>query len=181
MSPTAEPVTVTVARRVAPGHEQQFEAWYDGIIGVASRFPGFLGSGILRPHRAGHDWHVVYRFADAAALARWEGSRERAGWLARAEELAEETGVERVSGLETWFELPGRTAPAPPRWKMALVTVTAIIPLALLMNTLVLPVLADWPLVARTLVFSCSLTVLMTWVVMPRLTRLFRPFLYGDR
>lgn len=176
-----EPVTVTVARRVAPGMEPEFETWYDGIIGCAARFPGFLGAGILRPNEAGQDWHVVYRFADEESLHRWEVSAERADWLHRAEAFAEETGVQRVSGLETWFSLPGRTAPAPPKWKMASVTILAIIPLVLLMNVLVLPLLEGWPLLARTLVFSGTLTGLMTWVVMPRFTRLFRRFLYGRR
>jgi len=176
-----EPVTVTVARRVAPGMEPEFETWYDGIIGCAARFPGFLGAGILRPNEAGQDWHVVYRFADEASLHRWEVSAERADWLHRAEAFAEEIGVQRVSGLETWFSLPGRTAPAPPKWKMAAVTILAIIPLVLLMNVLVLPLLEGWPLLARTLVFSGTLTGLMTWVVMPRFTRLFRRFLYGRR
>ncbi|MGH3657576.1 MAG: antibiotic biosynthesis monooxygenase [Micromonosporaceae bacterium] len=175
------PVTVTVARRVAPGRESEFEDWYEGIIGAASRYSGFLGAGILRPHSAGGEWHVVYRFADNAALHRWEASDERAVWLARADDFVEETGVHRVSGLETWFALPGRTAPAPPRWKMFLVTLTAIVPLVLLMNVTVLPLLADWPLIARTLVFSGALTGLMTWLVMPRVTRLFRRFLYGGR
>jgi antibiotic biosynthesis monooxygenase (ABM) superfamily enzyme len=181
LSDTAEPVTVTVARRVAAGREHDFEQWYDGIIGAASRYPGFLGSGVLRPHTMGHDWHVVYRFSDPDSLNRWESSPERAAWLRKAEELAQETGVERVSGLETWFSLPGRTAPAPPRWKMFLVTLMAIVPLVLLMNIFVLPALRSWPLVARTLVFSGTLTSLMTWVVMPRITRAFRRFLYGDR
>ena len=175
------PVTVTVARRVAPGLEPEFEQWYDGIIACAARFPGFLGAGILRPNEMGQDWHVVYRFADDAALRRWETSAERADWLHRAESFAEETGVQRVSGLETWFSLPGRTAPAPPKWKMASVTILAIIPLVLLMNVFVLPLLDGWPLVARTLIFSGTLTLLMTWVVMPRLTRVFRRFLYGAR
>jgi hypothetical protein len=175
------PVTVTVARRVAPGCERDFEDWYDGIIGAASRFPGFLGAGILRPHAMGGEWHVVYRFADAEDLRRWEASPERAQWLVRAERFAEETGVHRVSGLETWFAMPGRTAPAPPRWKMFLVTLAAIVPLVLLMNVLVLPVLSGWPMLARVLVFSGTLTGLMTWVVMPRMTRLFRRFLYPPR
>ena len=61
------------------------------------------------------------------------------------------------------------------RW----VTLGAIVPLVLLMNLTVLPLLSGWPLVARTLVFSGTLTGLMTWVVMPRMTRLFRRFLYG--
>lgn len=178
VTPAAEPVTVTVARRVAPGREAEFERWYDGIIAAACRFPGFLGAGVLRPNAVGDDWHVIYRFADAASLRRWEGSSERARWLRRAKAFAEETGVRRVSGLETWFAMPGRTAPAPPRWKMAAVTLLGIVPLVLLMNVLVLPVLKEWPLVARTLVFSGTLVSLMTWVVMPRLTRIFRHFLY---
>ena len=57
LSRTDEPVTVTVARRVAAGREPEFEQWYDGVIAAASRFPGFLGSGVLRPHTVGHDWH----------------------------------------------------------------------------------------------------------------------------
>jgi antibiotic biosynthesis monooxygenase (ABM) superfamily enzyme len=181
LSRTAEPVTVTVARRVAVGREREFEQWYDGIIGAASRYPGFLGSGVLRPHTAGQDWHVVYRFADPDSLGHWERSPERAEWLRKAEDLVQETGVSHVTGLETWFAMPGRTAPAPSRWKMFLVTLVAIVPLVLLMNVLVLPHLTDWPLVARVLVFSGTLTGLMTWVVMPRVTRLFRRFLYGGR
>jgi antibiotic biosynthesis monooxygenase (ABM) superfamily enzyme len=178
-----DPVTVTVARRVAPGRAADFEDWVDGIVAAAQKYDGFLGSGILRPKEAcggdAGDWHVVYRFADSASLHRWEVSPERAEWLARADDFVEETGVNRVSGLETWFALPGRTAPAPPRWKMFLVTLAAIVPLVLLMNLLVLPHIAGWPLVGRTLVFSGTLTGLMTWVVMPRMTRLFRGFLYG--
>lgn len=180
-SPPAQPVTVTVARRVAPGREEDFERWYDGIIGAASRFPGFLGAGVLRPTGVGQEWHVVYRFADDAALHRWEVSPERGSWLRRAEDFAEETAQRRVSGLETWFAMPGRTAPAPPRWKMAVVTLLAIIPLVLVMNLTVLPLLRDWPLVLRTIVFALILTSLMTWVVMPRVTRLFRRFLYRGR
>jgi hypothetical protein len=179
----SEPVTVTVARRVAPGREREFEDWYDGIIGCASRFPGFLGAGILRPKEArggdAGDWHVVYRFADGPSLHRWEASPERADWLRRADEFVEETGVSKVSGLETWFAMPGRTAPAPPKWKMFIVTLIAIVPLVLLMNIFVLPLLSGWWLIARTLVFSGTLTGLMTWVVMPRMTWLFRRFLYG--
>ena len=42
--------------------------------------------------------------------------------------------MHRVSGLETWFALPGRTAPAPPRWKMFLVSLAAIYTLQLAFN-----------------------------------------------
>ena len=121
-SPEDASVTVTVARKVAPGREADFEEWVQGIVEAAAKFPGFLGAGALRPPEAGREWHVVYRFADADKQRAWETSAERAAWLARADEFACETGATHVSGLEPWVALPGRTAPAPPKWKMAVVT-----------------------------------------------------------
>jgi len=78
--------------------------------------------GSLAPGPCALPRHVVYRFADADKQRAWEESAERAAWLARADEFARQTGTTHVSGLETWFALPGRTAPAPPKWKMAVVT-----------------------------------------------------------
>ena len=69
-----EPVTVTVARRVAPGREAEFEAWAADLTVAGARFPGFLGAGLLRPGHAGGEWHVVYRFDSASHLEVWERS-----------------------------------------------------------------------------------------------------------
>ena len=179
-SPEAEraPVTVTVARKVAAGREADFEAWVNGVLDTASKFPGFLGAGVLRPPASSQQWHVVYRFEDAATQQAWEHSAERAAWLAKAGDFADETGVKRVSGLETWFELPGRTAPAPPKWKMALVTFCAIYPLALAISVFLSPKVTGWPLLARAVVFPAILVPTMTWVAMPWLTRLLQGWLY---
>jgi uncharacterized protein len=148
-SPEDASVTVTVARKVAPGREADFEEWVQGIMAAGAKFPGFLGGGVLRPPHAGREWHVVYRFADADKQRAWEASAERAAWLARADEFARETGTTHVSGLETWFALPGRTAPAPPKWKMALVTFAAVYPLALLVTVALAPRTVAWPLLLR--------------------------------
>jgi len=43
-----EPVTVTVARRVAPGREGEFEAWAEKLTRASALFPGFLGAGLQR-------------------------------------------------------------------------------------------------------------------------------------
>ena len=176
--PDVQPVTVTVARRVVVGYEQEFTDWAEQALAAAARRPGFLGGGVLRPPHAGADWHIVYRFASSDALARWESSDERAELLRQADELIEQQRVMRTTGLETWFEMPGRTAPAPPRWKMAAVTILAIIPIAYVLNVLLLPRVAGWPVLVRTLVFAALLTSLMTWAVMPRMTRWFANFLY---
>jgi antibiotic biosynthesis monooxygenase (ABM) superfamily enzyme len=164
------PVTVLVARSVRPGMEVEFEDWADELTRAASGFPGFLGAGLLRPGHVGEDWHVVYRFATPDALAAWESSSTRAELLAQGERVMSTGKVRHVSGLETWFEVPGRTAPAPPRWKMFVVSAPAIFVLQLLLN-----------LVLRVALISFTVTALMTWLVQPRLARLLQNWLYGPR
>jgi uncharacterized protein len=174
-----EPVTVTVARRVAPGRQHEFEEWAQRLTTAASDYPGFLGAGLLRPGHVGQEWHVVYRFDSPRHLEDWESSAVRDTLLHEADHLIENTATHRVTGLETWFELPGLTAPAPPRWKMFLVSVACIYSLQLLFNLTVGPSLAGWPLPLRGAALAGTVTALMTWVVMPRLARLLESWLYA--
>jgi len=173
------PVTVTVARRVAPGREVEFEEWAERLTRAAAAYPGFLGAGLLRPGHVGEDWHVVYRFDSPQHLADWENAPERKAMLASGEHLMETTAIHRVSGLETWFALPGRTAPAPPRWKMFVVSVAGIYSLQLLFNVAVGRAVAPWPLPLRVAALAATVTALMTWLVMPRLARMLASWLYA--
>jgi uncharacterized protein len=173
----AEPVTVTVARRVAPGREADFEEFSDALTRAATAYPGFLGAGMLRPGHVGDPWHVVFRFDSAAHWRAWEDSPERAALLATGEDLVHSTDMHRVSGLETWFALPSRTAPAPPRWKMFLVSVAGIYSLQLVLNLAVEPL--GLPVAVRVALVAVAVTALMTWLVMPRAARLLQDWLYA--
>jgi uncharacterized protein len=173
------PVTVTVARRIAPGRENDFEDWAARLTEAAGHFPGFLGAGLLRPAHVGQDWHVVYRFDSAEHLAAWEQSDIRAALLFEGEELMRTTGIHRITGLETWFSVPGRTAPAPPRWKMFAISVVGIYLLQLVINLGLGRLVRTWPLPLRLVVFVSIVTALMTWLVMPRAARVFQRWLYA--
>jgi antibiotic biosynthesis monooxygenase (ABM) superfamily enzyme len=175
------PVTVLVARHVQPGKEVEFEDWAESLTRAASVFDGFLGAGLLRPGHTGEDWNVVYRFANPEALARWEDSPIRAKLLAEGERVMSTASVRRVSGLETWFELPGRTAPAPPKWKMFVVSGSVILTLQLILNLVAHGVAPDLWLVVRVAVISVTVTALMTWLVQPWVVRLLENWLYGPR
>ncbi|MGS0686357.1 hypothetical protein ACVBEQ_14615 [Nakamurella sp. GG22] len=175
----AEPVTVTVARRVAAGREVDFENWSDELTLAAAQFSGFLGAGRLRPSRLGEPWHVVFRFDSPGNLRAWEESAERAALLTRGEHLVEATDMHRVSGLETWFTLPGRTAPAPPKWKMFLVSATVFYLLNVTLSLLYGWALVDVPLPVRILLVSVPVTGIATWLVMPRVARWLRSWLYA--
>jgi uncharacterized protein len=65
----------------------------------------------------------------------------------------------------------------PPRYKVALLTWAGAYALITLIFALLGPAMAAWPLALRTLVVSATMVVVLTWLVMPRLTRLFRTWL----
>lgn len=175
----AEPVTVTIARTVAAGRAAEFEEWSNKLTAAASSFPGFLGAGMLRPSHLGDPWHVVFRFDDAVHLRDWEVSSDRAAVLAKGEHLVESTDMHRVSGLETWFELPGRTAPAPPKWKMFLTSGTVFFLLNVTLSLIYGWAVKSWPLPLRVVVVSYPVTAIATWLVMPRVARLLQGWLFG--
>ncbi len=174
-----EPVTVTVARRIAAGREADFEDWSDELTAAAANYAGFLGAGRLRPSRVGDPWHVVFRFDSAEHLREWEVSPERTAMLRVGEHLVEGTDMHRVSGLETWFSLPGRTAPAPPKWKMFLVSATVFYLLNLTLSLTYGWALDGWPLPLHIVVISVPVTAIATWLVMPRAARWLQKWLYA--
>lgn len=182
----ARAVTVLIARRVAPGAVAGFEAAMQGMLAAANGFAGHLGGQLVPPEEAGNGtepllYHVVFAFDSEAHLAAWQSSPERAHWLAQvAPHTVGAQQLRRVSGLDYWFARPGATTrAAPPRWKVAVVTWLGIFPTVLLLFVTVAPLLEHWLLVPRVMVITALVVLLMTWVVAPRLTRLFKPWLYS--
>ena len=177
------PVTAIASLRVKSGKEQEFEEWVSGILGAAAEFPGYLGSNVVRPSDPDDDeFQILFKFDHASNLKRWEESGERRAWLRRVQPLVHEENVRVLTGLETWFTLPSRPGePAPPRYKMAIVTWIAVFPLATVIFALTHPLLGGLPTVIRTLVFTLIMVTTMTYVVMPRMTRLFSFWLYPKK
>jgi antibiotic biosynthesis monooxygenase (ABM) superfamily enzyme len=178
-----EPVTVVVSRRVKPGREAEYEQWIRDVTEVALPFEGHLGMNVFKPVKAGEPYVLVYKFDSGENLDRWLKSDVRAGFVQRAEDMCIESHAEHVSGLESWFQLPGAKAVLPPpKWKMALVTGCTVWVMGLGLNPLVREPLSGYlpgPVVA--LVATSVMVVLLTWIVMPNLTKLLRKWLFVDK
>jgi antibiotic biosynthesis monooxygenase (ABM) superfamily enzyme len=181
------PVTVSITRHVEPERLDQMVAWVRAGSSLAERFPGFLGTGWVRPSAGSDEWHMLYRFDSSASLAHWEASPQRAWWLESALGLVGESRRERRTGIEGWFDQPqehdvedlGGTGTAPPRWKQAVMIWTAFFPLSLLTNVLVTAVAPGLPVVLRVLVSTVAMTPVMTYLVLPQLTRRLEWWLQG--
>jgi antibiotic biosynthesis monooxygenase (ABM) superfamily enzyme len=135
-----------------------------------------------KKHSAGqqNEWQLILRFDNEDNLKRWEESPVSRSWAARADALTVNAPkVEHVNGLEAWFTLPERNAaPAPPKWKTAIVSALAIYPLISFIPGLLAPLTRSLPMWLANLVTIVLIMPLVTWVVMPLMTRLFRPWLY---
>ena len=183
------PVTVSIARHVDPDREAEMVSWMQAGMGLAGRFDGFLGAGWVRPEKDSETWHVLYRFDDADALAAWESSHERQWWRDAGDGLGVvDSRVERRTGIEGWFDEAAtrdirdlRLAPAaPPRYKQAVVIWLAFFPLSLLSSWVLAQVAPDLALVERVLLTTLVMTPLMTYVVLPRMTRALSWWLQGE-
>lgn len=169
-----------MTRRVRPGHEPFYEQFLEGIIAAASEFPGHLGVEVFRPQSAtAGEYRTVYRFDNAEHLRAWLDSEVHAAWLGRAEpHVIGPMRTSFVTGLESWFTLPGARGTPPPPYKMALLTWITIFPLITAIVAITGPLLEELPMVLRLGITTALAVPLMTWVVMPRVTRLLRAWLY---
>jgi antibiotic biosynthesis monooxygenase (ABM) superfamily enzyme len=86
------------------------------------------------------------------------------------------TEIRARSAASTPSERPRRSAGPPPH-KLALLTWASAYAVITAILAALGPTLASWPLALRTLVLSGLMVVALTWLIMPVMTRLFRPWL----
>ena len=175
-----EPVTVLVSRKVKPGREPDYERWIRDVTKAALRYQGHLGMTIFRPEKAGEPYVLVYKFDSGEHLDVWTHSDERKRFVDEAQTMTSEEHVEHVGGLESWFRLPGTKAVlAPPKWKMAVVTGTCVWLMGMAIGAPLRHALEDHvPLPVVSLITTAIMVALLTWVVMPNLTKVLRRWLF---
>jgi uncharacterized protein len=185
---SAQPVTVVVTRRVKLGREPDYEAWLQRLQAEARALPGYLGVTTQRPAAGGPREYVsAIRFATLADLRAFEGSELRARHLALVADLVEADAVwERMTGLEFWFTPPPGTVVAQPsRPRMALVMIVVVFGLVLSIGSLVnaaaamLPLPVPYPL--RLLLTITLEVLLMTYWLMPQITRRLARWIYPSQ
>ena len=177
----AEPVTVVYSWEVQPGRNADFEQWLQGIDAQAAHFPGYQSVTWLRPETGSRLYHAIVRFNDSSSLTDWMRSETRATWQTKVTGIATEVDPRlTTTGMETWFSLPRTPVHPPSRWKMALVTGCAVYPLVPLLDFLVGDTIEHWPLLLRLAVAPALLSVILTYAVLPAVSRILQRWLYPD-
>jgi antibiotic biosynthesis monooxygenase (ABM) superfamily enzyme len=180
--PRGESVTAVIRHHVRPDMASVYEKWLKRIVPIAERFPGHRGVHVIQPPAGSTLYTVTIRFDSLLHAEDWFKSAARHALLVEVlPMLAADEEVQTVTGLEFWFQ-PGPGQKPARRYKQFLLTLSVIFPL-----TLVVPWgvqwLATWVpplhnLYAGHFVAAAIVVALMTYVLMPRITRRVAGWLY---
>ena len=187
----SNPVTVIVKRIAKKDKINEFEEWLSRISKEFSKQDGSMGIDIIRPtnsNKTKSEYVIIFRFNTYDNLEKWEKSAIRNEWLQKSWELSEaHYDVQKLTGLEFWFTpylKDGSSSRVPinppPRYKMVIVTipVISILLLTLVPQIRVLTEMLSIPYVIGLVIAIIILVLLMTYVIMPLLTKLLRSWLY---
>jgi uncharacterized protein len=148
-----------------------------------------MGIDIIRPtdKDSKPEYVIIFRFNNYDNLTKWENSSIRNEWLQKGRELVQaDPDVQKLTGLEFWFtpyskkSLGLMLVISPPRYKMVIVTIPVI---SLLLLTLVPQIhfVTERLFIPYSIRFIIAITItaiLMTYMIMPLLTKLLRPWLF---
>jgi len=181
-----QPKTVAfiITHKIRAGEEERYEGWLAEIFEASSRFPGYLGREIFRPSDGGRKYTSVVRFDSLDSLNGWAESETRQAFVSKVRDLLERGDlVEIRSGIDFWFTPEG--VKPPKLWKQFVLTVSAVYPLSLIIPFFILiplrklaPVLGN--VFISSMLMAAILTGMLTFVIMPRYTRLMKRWLYSN-
>ena len=173
-------VTAVISHYIRPGRESGYEDWLEGISATARKFEGHEGVTILRPQAGSRkEYVIILRFNKYRNLCNWMRSKERQEWIERAKPLTEKSeNVQILTGLEALVSLPNNASPPPPKYKTAFVTWIGVFLCVSVLGYFLAPYLAGLPYLLRQAIMTGLVVILLAYVVMPRLTRLFSGWLH---
>ena len=175
--------TNIISEIVKPGSQQDFEAWSKRINKVVAQQPGFISSDILRPRDKNHlEYIIIIRFETHDTLNIWRTSETFKAIFKDVEpHLVSYQSQQQSHGIEQWFELSEHEmhqAAKPSFYKLVLMGIIAVYPLVLLSNFALGPVTSNLPYWLAILISVIFISLLMTYPVMPLISKVLSPWLY---
>ena len=169
---SSAPIHIAITRRVRPGCEAEFQQALREFFQTSFAHDGVLGASMLvpPPGSGSPEFGILRTFANEQDRDAFYESPMFKAWEEKSRPLAEGEWVSRqLHGLEAWFRSP---QDPPARWKMALLTWTAVWPVSMAVRALLNPFIGQTaPHIIFAGVVAGGIVVVLTWVVMPLLVK----------
>ncbi len=176
-STTGQPVTAVASVRLRPGAESRYRALHDELLERLEAFDGYLWSTFYEAvPGVQDDTVVVFAFEDRSSLDAWLVSEARTEVLDRMDDLVEgDRTLNVVGGFAGWFPDNGGTSVK--IWKQSAVVLLALFPTALVLGSLKERFLPGLPWAPGVFLGNALGVAILSWILMPWLTRLLEPWL----
>ena len=174
-------IHIAITRRVRAGMENEFQSALREFLHTSFGHDSVQGASMLTPPPGSdsREYGILRTFATEADRDAFYESPMFKAWDERARALTEGEAVYReLNGLEAWFR---SSEGPPPRWKMAVATLLGVYPTSLFLGLTVGRWTRDLPMLAGVLLFAAVMVALLTWVVMPIVTRLLHSWLHPEK
>jgi antibiotic biosynthesis monooxygenase (ABM) superfamily enzyme len=172
---------IAITRRVRPGCEAEFQQALREFFQASFSHGGVLGATMIVPPPGveSREFGILRTFADEKERDDFYASPIFKAWEAKCGPLTESGSwtYRPLHGLEAWFRSP--QAP-PARWKMAVATFAGVFPTAAILNLTLGRAIQSWPFIPGSAVFNAGMVALLTWVVMPLVTRALHGWLHSE-
>ena len=175
--------TIVISSYVKEGVEAEYEEQLKQIIDAAKSFQGYQGVQVIKPASSENEYLLFVRFDSRSNYKKWESSSERQHHKKLLQPyLKKESYIRYQEGLEFWFNNQKSMPTVPPtKWKMALLTWATIYPLILTLSYLVGLMLKYTHIFINMMVVSITLVLLMTYLLMPTVTRIFSFWIFPKK
>jgi len=167
------PAAMVFTHRVAREKVENYLAWRRKAIAAQAHYPGYLATEFYEPHDKRDEWVDIVRFDSPAHLINWMRSKERLALLKEIDPIVESMHAHRVTGLEGWFAVnrgPDAPTSGPPPWKQMLTVLFALYPTVMVLSFLN-PLMQNLSLPVRMLISNLLSCSILTWLLMPRVSR----------
>jgi antibiotic biosynthesis monooxygenase (ABM) superfamily enzyme len=169
---------------VPAGQTADFQRWYARLVNAASQYDGFTRNDLCPPLDCGDGvvkWYSIVHFDTPKQLKAWLDSDIRHRLLKEGQdEFLAYRYKSFTTGLEGWFsrQFSGdeQRGLGPPAWKQVMAVVMGLYP-TLMVQTMVFSALGlfqSWSFPTALVVNNVVTSSLLSWVVMPRVSRLLR-------
>lgn len=173
--------TFVVEYIVPRGHEAIFRQWYERLTRAARGFEGYTRTDLCPPLDCGDGvvkWYSIVHFRTPEELNRWLKSSDRAEIFEQGRDTFLAYRYKSFStGLEGWFSSHTgggeQHSLGPPPWKQVLAVVLGLYPTIVIQGMVfsALGIMQTWPMPTSLVINNLITSSILTWVVMPRVSR----------
>ncbi len=171
--------SIVIEYEVSEDKELLFRQWQSELRSAVNQFQGYLGTDIFPPIKGLHNkWYIVVHFDNPVNLTDWLDSDSRHNLIkVGRKSFAPYQYKELGTGLEGWFSRQTNSPKIkanPPAWKQNFAVLFGLYP-TVMIETLLFSYLHwmnSWSLANRMFVKNLVSCSLLTWAVMPLVTRL---------